>query len=286
MEGYWLLGERILEENENFERVKIYGDRIVQRVAISLNKSSRTIRYAVQFYKKFQDLNLLPEGKNTSWSKICKKYLPIPKVDLKPLPKGKYSIIYADPPWKYEFSETTSREIENQYPTMELQEIKGLKVPSANNAVLFLWTTAPKLKEALEVMEYWGFTYRTNVVWDKEIIGMGYWDRGQHELLLIGVKGVYPAPPESARESSVYREKRGEHSKKPGYYYSLIEKLCPNGKYLELFARNNTGQEKWTFWGNEFDQKESCKQNLNSTVKDPSKIANEDILNIDSGHRG
>lgn len=77
---------------------------------------------------------------------------------------------------------------------MELEEIKTLSIPSADNAVLFLWATAPKLKEALEVMEAWGFEYRTNAVWDKEIIGMGYWFRGQHELLLVGVKGEFSPP--------------------------------------------------------------------------------------------
>jgi N6-adenosine-specific RNA methylase IME4 len=165
------------------------------------------------------------------------------------LPDGEFDVIYADPPWKYDFSETAEREIENQYPTMEVNDIEQLQIPSADNAVLFLWATAPKLREALKVMESWGFEYKTNMIWDKEIIGMGYWARGQHELLLVGVKGTYPAPPESVRESSVYREQRTSHSKKPDYYYSLIERLCPNGKYLELFAR--TTRQGWTTWGND-----------------------------------
>ena len=94
---------------------------------------------------------------------------------------GKYQIIYADPPWRYDFSKSNSRKIENNYPTMELEEIKDFLIPADRNAVLYLWATAPKLKEALSVMESWGFTYKTHAIWDKEIIGMGYWFRGQHE---------------------------------------------------------------------------------------------------------
>lgn len=170
-----------------------------------------------------------------------------------PIPEGKYDVIYADPPWKYDFSETESREVENQYPTMELEKIKELNIPSAENSILFLWATAPKLKEALEVMSVWGFEYKTNAIWDKEIIGMGYWFRGQHELLLLGTKGNPSTPAQSIRVSSVYREKRGEHSKKPDYYYSLIEKYFPDGKYLELFARKKFN-EKWCVYGNQIQQ--------------------------------
>lgn len=166
-----------------------------------------------------------------------------------PLPEGKYNVIYADPPWKYEFSETESRAIERKYPTMELEQIKTLNPPISDNAVLYLWASAPKLEESLQVLNSWGFSYRTNAVWDKENIGMGYWFRGQHELLLVGAKGEVHVPSPHTRVSSVYREKRGEHSKKPEYYYEIIEKMYPQEKYLELFARNT--RPNWTSWGNE-----------------------------------
>jgi len=87
----------------------------------------------------------------------------------------KYQIIYADPPWRYDFSPSKSRDIENHYPTMELEDIKNLKVPADKNCVLYLWTTAPKVEEAIEVMKSWGFKYRTCLSWDKKIIGMGRW---------------------------------------------------------------------------------------------------------------
>ena len=95
----------------------------------------------------------------------------------------KYNIIYADPPWRYDFSKSNNRKIENQYPTMTVDEICNLPIPTSKNAVLYLWATAPKLLEALKVMKAWGFEYKTNAVWDKDAIGMGFWFRGQHELL-------------------------------------------------------------------------------------------------------
>jgi N6-adenosine-specific RNA methylase IME4 len=166
------------------------------------------------------------------------------------IPAGTFEVIYADPPWRYDFSETKTRDIENQYPTMTLEEIKALDVPSADNSALILWATAPKLPEALEVMGAWGFQYKTCAVWDKEKIGMGYWFRGQHELLLVGTKGQFSPPPPEARVSSVYREARGEHSAKPERYYEMIEAMFPGRTYLELFARSRHG-ERWEVWGNQ-----------------------------------
>jgi len=166
-----------------------------------------------------------------------------------PLPKGKFEVIYADPPWRYEFSSDTKDDIENKYPTMELEEIKSMDIPSADNSVLLMWATAPKTEEAIEVLNAWGFKYRTNAVWDKEWIGMGYWFRGQHELLLVGVKGNFSPPESTERVSSVIRERRTEHSKKPECVYGMIEKMFPDRKYLELFARNN--RDNWTGFGNE-----------------------------------
>jgi N6-adenosine-specific RNA methylase IME4 len=166
------------------------------------------------------------------------------------IPAGTFEVIYADPPWRYRFSETKSREIENQYPTMSLDDIKALDIPSADDCVLLMWATAPKLAEAIEVIAAWGFDYRTCAVWDKEKIGMGYWFRGQHELLLVGVKGEYPAPLPENRFSSVYREARGEHSAKPERYYEMIEAMFPGRTYLELFARSRHG-EGWEVWGNQ-----------------------------------
>ena len=165
--------------------------------------------------------------------------------------KGAYPVLLCDPPWRYDFAETDTREIENQYPTMTPDELGALKVPAAADSVLFLWATAPKLVEALTVMSAWGFTYKTNAVWDKGRIGMGYWFRGQHELLLVGTRGQFSPPEQRLRISSLIRAKRGRHSEKPTKVYGMIETMFPmhRGQWCELFARRR--RNGWIQWGNE-----------------------------------
>ena len=183
------------------------------------------------------------------------------RATIKPIPIG--DVYYADPPWKYDFSETITREIENQYPTMELAEIQNLPMPDVPDSALFLWATAPKLIEALAVMEAWGYRYKTNLVWDKEKIGMGYWFRGKHELLLVGTKGAMSPPAASNRIASVYREARGEHSVKPIEIHSVIESMLPGLRYVELFARSPYS-DKWQVWGNEIEGVRLIAQNAHN----------------------
>lgn len=165
----------------------------------------------------------------------------------------RYPVLYADPPWRYENPPMggTNRSIENHYPTMELDEICALPVAglATDDAILYLWATAPKLPECLRVMEAWGFTYRTHFVWVKDKIGMGYHARNQHELLLVGRRGEIPPPPVDARVSSVIHASRGEHSVKPVEFYELIEGMYPDLPRIELFARN--ARDGWAAWGNQ-----------------------------------
>lgn len=86
VETYHMLGNRILEENDNFDRSKIYGEALVKQIAVSLQKSERTLYNAIAFAKKYPDLSMLPGGKNVSWSKICKQLLPAKTEDEKPAP--------------------------------------------------------------------------------------------------------------------------------------------------------------------------------------------------------
>lgn len=163
-----------------------------------------------------------------------------------------YPVIYADPPWQYEHTKTENRAIENHYPTMTLQEICDLPVSSiaGDDAVLFLWTTSPKLAESMQVISAWGFVYRTCIVWDKCRIGMGYYARQQHELLLIAARGALPVPEPSNRPASVIRiERDQEHSVKPVEFYEVIERMYPEYGKVELFARNR--RDGWDAWGNQ-----------------------------------
>lgn len=168
------------------------------------------------------------------------------------IPPDKYEVIYADPPWRYEYSKSESRDIENQYPTMSLDEICALPVSklTADDCVLFLWATSPKLEDSMRVLSSWGFGYRTCAVWDKERQGMGYYFRQQHELLLVATKGKPGVPEPSARKPSVIRERRDQkHSKKPESVRALIESMYPDAKRIELFARD--AAPGWDVWGNE-----------------------------------
>jgi N6-adenosine-specific RNA methylase IME4 len=168
------------------------------------------------------------------------------------IPPGTYSLIYADPPWRYnEATVDPTRQIENQYPTMELEAIKALPVATvaAPNCVLFMWTTQPKLSEAMEVIKAWGFDYRSGVVWDKKRMGMGHYFRIRTEHLLLAVKGSPGTPAQENRVENLIEAPRGEHSKKPELFYELLERLYPNAVRLELFARGS--RPGWNVWGNE-----------------------------------
>ena len=161
-----------------------------------------------------------------------------------------YDIVLADPPWQYDFSETDQRAIENHYDTMDVEEICRQAPPNlAKDCILFLWATAPKLLEALLVIERWGFNYRSHAVWDKKRAGLGYWFRGRHEILLVGTKGKPGAVPEAARVASIFEEARGEHSAKPEVVYAWIEKAFPMSCKLEMYSRR--GRYGWRTLGNE-----------------------------------
>jgi N6-adenosine-specific RNA methylase IME4 len=165
----------------------------------------------------------------------------------------RYPIIYADPPWRYENPPigASNRSIENHYPTMTLEEICALPVSelATDDAVLFLWATAPKLAECMKVIEAWGFEYRTEMVWDKEIIGMGYWARNQHESLLIARRGSFPPPQPGTQPASVHRARRTEHSEKPSFYAEMIDRAYPRLPKIELFCRSP--RDGWDAWGNQ-----------------------------------
>jgi N6-adenosine-specific RNA methylase IME4 len=87
------------------------------------------------------------------------------------------------------------------------------------------------------------------MVWVKDKIGMGYYARSQHELLLIATRGSVPVPAAEFRPSSVIYSGRDQHSKKPDIIYGVIEKMYPEYAKVELFARNK--RDGWQAWGNQ-----------------------------------
>ncbi|MGP6221055.1 MT-A70 family methyltransferase [Caldiplasma sukawensis] len=149
----------------------------------------------------------------------------------------KFDLILADPPWTYNTEATReSDRISNHYHQMTTQEICDLPVNNiiSKDAYLLLWVTSPKLEEGMRVIRDWGFRYVTQMVWDKELMGLGHVVRQQHEILLIGRKGKVK---QSMKFRSVIREKRTDHSRKPEKSYEIINAMFPEAKKIELFAR-------------------------------------------------
>lgn len=165
-----------------------------------------------------------------------------------------YGVVVADPPWKYEDRgfQKPQRWIEHHYDTLETPEICDMDWNGnlAADCILYLWTTAPKYPDALEVMESWGFRYKTQFCWVKPGIGLGIWARNQHELVLLGVRGKKKAPGRTELVSSVFYGPSGRHSEKPGYLQDMIDGQRPGVRKLELFARRR--RMGWDSWGLEF----------------------------------
>ena len=125
-----------------------------------------------------------------------------------------FGVIYADPPWTYQ-QKGVQGAAAKQYPLMTDDELCAMQIPAAKDCILYLWTTSPLLESGLRVMKAWGFSYKSQAVWDKMRTGIGFWWIGQHETLMVGVRGNVKPPPPQLRRSSVIRCPRGRHSAKP-----------------------------------------------------------------------
>lgn len=169
-----------------------------------------------------------------------------------PAIKGKYRIIYADPPWKYNDKLVDGYgPAEFHYPTMTIDDLCSLPVKdmAEDDAILFLWVTSPLLEDSFRIIEAWGFEYKTSFVWDKVKHNMGHYNSVRHEFLLVCTRGSC-TPDNPKLYDSVQSIERTEHSVKPEEFRNIIDYIYPNGKRIELFARR-PGPEDWEVWGNE-----------------------------------
>ncbi|HWW46564.1 MAG TPA: MT-A70 family methyltransferase [Xanthobacteraceae bacterium] len=185
----------------------------------------------------------------------------------KPLPTGQqFPIIYADPATRF-VSGFGDRSIENHYPTMTLAELCALPVSeiALPDAVLFIWTTVPQLRNTMTMIEAWGFHYVSAWCWDKVDPGSGYWGFSQHEELLIAKRGKFPAPVPGTQPRSLYREKKTEHSAKPDWFAEQIERIWPALPKIELFARRP--RPGWAAWGNQADSQAKASVGNGATVQ-------------------
>ena len=170
----------------------------------------------------------------------------------------KYNIIYADPPWSYKDKALAgNRGACCKYPVMNLADICNLPIKdiSAEDCVLFLWVTMPKLNECFELIKKWGFEFKTcaftwikqNKKSDSLFWGMGRWTRANAEICLLATKGKPKRV--ASNVHSVVMSKIEEHSKKPSEVRSRIVDLLGNLPRIELFARQHA--DGWDCWGNE-----------------------------------
>jgi len=182
---------------------------------------------------------------------------------------GPFGTIMADPPWR--FSNRTGKMAPehkrlSRYSTMTLEEIMELPVQriALPESHLYLWVPNALIREGLEVMNRWGFTYKTNMVWHKirkdggpDGRGVGFYFRNVTELVLFGTRGNIRTLAPGRRQVNIISSRKREHSRKPDELYGIIEQCSP-GPHLELFARHK--MSNWIQWGNEInygDQKKT-----------------------------
>ena len=176
------------------------------------------------------------------------------------LPNKKYKIIYADPPWNYK-DQGCQGTMGNHYKGMHLKDIKALEVSKIadKNSILFLWATYPMLNEALEVIDAWGFEYKTiafqwvklNKKNNKPFYGLGRWTRGNTECCLLATKGK-----PSRKSKAVFQliqQPLTRHSEKPQEARDKIVELMGDLLRIELFARKK--YSGWDVWGDEVNNR-------------------------------
>lgn len=265
--GDWLLfGER--KYGEMYSQALEVSDHAYQSLANAVFVSSK-----IEFYRRRENLSWahhqevasLPQVEQDEWLERAEceslsrnelrralsiRHIPSAKITA---PPGNYCTIVADPPWQYDNTSTRAA-AENHYPTMSIQQIAELPVKdwTTDQAHLYLWTTNGFLREAFEIVDAWGFEYKTLLTWVKKQIGIGNYFRPRTEHVLFAVKGGLRT--NLRDQSNVIEAKRERHSKKPGAFYDLVEKMSPSPA-LEMFARerrmSSTGDFEWHYWGNE-----------------------------------
>lgn len=181
----------------------------------------------------------------------------------------KYNIIYADPPWTYQ-DKNCQGACARHYKTMTDSELQSLPIKdiAADDCVLFMWATYPKLKEALDVIDAWGFKYKTiafqwikqNKSGDGLFFGLGRWTRGNSEPCLLATKGKPKRI--SPNVSQLVFSPLRNHSQKPDCVRDKIIELVGDLPRIELFARNKA--DGWDSWGDEIDSDISFDLNDNN----------------------
>lgn len=179
------------------------------------------------------------------------------------LPESRYRVLYVDPPWRYNDQLVEGYgAAEHHYPTMDLDQLRtffddrgrSAAQITTDNSVMFMWATSPLLHDALELINAWGFTYKTSFVWDKVKHNYGHYNSVRHELLLVSTRGSCVPDTKKLFDSVQVIERTEKHSEKPEEFRAIIDTLYPppEGRVdrLELFRRG-ASPDRWHVWGNE-----------------------------------
>ena len=215
-----------------------------------VNKEAELVAQAIEELKQ-DDKKVVTPNAVVSLVRNKKRKMRVEETE-QPNLDGIYRVIYADPPWQYnaDFMDKYGH-AKSHYSTMSIEELCNLPVADirADDCVLFMWTTSPKLEQAFEVIKAWGFKYKTSFVWDKIKHNFGYYNSVRHEFLLIAGMGSSTPDVKEWHDSVISIERSNKHSEKPEYFRELIDKLYPSGNRIELFARNKV--DGWETWGAE-----------------------------------
>lgn len=224
------------------------------KVAKAVGTSARTVERVKQIKEKSPELyEQVRSGKMapTQAKKLIDQEKAISKARVYVPAEGKYAVIVCDPPWNY-----TSREKDKTnrivlpYPSMTTEDICAMKVPAADDCILWLWTTNAFMRDAFTVLDAWGFQEKTILTWVKNRMGFGRWLRGQTEHCILAIKGKPVV--NLKNHTTVLSGDVREHSRKPDEFFALVEDLCPSTSRVELFAREK--REGWESSGAEADK--------------------------------
>ena len=262
----WEFGREMLTARDGKGRLPDgYLTQLVERTGKGRSELSCRVRFAERFPTETELCDAITQF--GSWFQITRNLKAekdaADNVPVEPPPpiEGKFSTFVADPPWQYGNTSTRGA-AENHYGTMTIEELCALDVVpnhAAEQAHLYLWTTAGHLPEAFDVMAAWGFEYKTYLVWVKPQMGMGNYFRVSTELVLFGIRGGMRT---QARDiKNYFNAPRGKHSAKPSMFHDLVAKASP-GPYMELFSRCRADEMLtgcmcskcrlgWTVWGNQ-----------------------------------
>ena len=162
-----------------------------------------------------------------------------PEGTSRPQPAGPYRTIVVDPPWSAKdldhAAEFTDQDLTEG--AMTIDDIAAMKLPMADDAFVFLWTTQEHLPQALMVLEQWKLTYRFTMVWLK-CGGIQPPNSCRHdvEFVVVGSKGA-PRFINNWSISAAINEPcdnpSASHSVKPKAFYDRLRGFAP-GPRLEL----------------------------------------------------